>query len=217
MSKRIIIAIDGHASTGKSTLARTLAQKLNYVYIDSGAMYRAVTLFAVKNNFDAKQIIDHLDEISISFDVSGQIFLNNENVSDEIRGMHISERVSEFAAIAPIRQKMIQIQQGYGKDKGVVMDGRDIGTAVFPQAELKLFMSASPEIRAQRRFEELKSSQNVSYEEVLQNILERDDKDSSRKTNPLRQAKDAIVIDNSNRSKEDLLQYALKLVEKALN
>ncbi len=217
MSKRIIIAIDGHASTGKSTLARTLAQKLNYVYIDSGAMYRAVTLYAVKNNFDAEQIIDHLDEISISFDVSGQIFLNKENVSDEIRGMHISERVSEFAAIAPIRQKMIQIQLGYGKDKGVVMDGRDIGTAVFPQAELKLFMSASPEIRAQRRFEELKSSQNVSYEEVLQNILERDDKDSTRKTNPLRQAKDAIVIDNSNRSKEDLLQYALELVEKALN
>ncbi len=217
MSKRIIIAIDGHASTGKSTLARTLAQQLNYVYIDSGAMYRAVTLYAVKNNFDVEQIIDHLDEISISFDVNGQIFLNKENVSEEIRGMHISERVSEFAAIASIRQKMIQIQQGYGKDKGIVMDGRDIGTAVFPQAELKLFMSASPEIRAQRRFEELKSSQNVSYEEVFQNILERDEKDSSRKTNPLRQAKDAIVIDNSNRSKEDLLQYALELVEKALN
>ena len=217
MSKRIIIAIDGHASTGKSTLARTLAQQLNYVYIDSGAMYRAVTLYAVKNNFDVEQIIDHLDEISISFDVNGQIFLNKENVSEEIRGMYISERVSEFAAIASIRQKMIQIQQGYGKDKGIVMDGRDIGTAVFPQAELKLFMSASPEIRAQRRFEELKSSQNVSYEEVFQNILERDEKDSSRKTNPLRQAKDAIVIDNSNRSKEDLLQYALELVEKALN
>ena len=217
MSKRIIIAIDGHASTGKSTLARTLAQQLNYVYIDSGAMYRAVTLYAVKNNLNAEQIIDCLDEISISFDVSGQIFLNKENVSEEIRGMYISERVSEFAAIAPIRHKMIQIQQGYGKDKGVVMDGRDIGTAVFPQAELKLFMSASPEIRAKRRFEELKSSQDVSYEEVLQNILERDEKDSSRKTNPLRKAKDAIVIDNSNRSIEDLLQYALELVKKALN
>ncbi|MGB0294653.1 MAG: (d)CMP kinase [Flavobacteriaceae bacterium] len=217
MNKRIIIAIDGHASTGKSTLARTLAQQLNYVYIDSGAMYRAVTLYAVKNNLNAEQIIDHLDEISISFDVSGQIFLNEENVSEEIRGMRISERVSEFAAIAPIRQKMIQIQQGYGKDKGVVMDGRDIGTAVFPEAELKLFMSASPEIRAKRRFEELKLNQDVSYEEVLKNILERDEKDSSRKTNPLRKATDALVVDNSHQSKEELLQYALKLVEKALN
>lgn len=217
MSKRIIIAIDGHASTGKSTLARTLAQQLNYVYIDSGAMYRAVTLYAVKNNLNAEQIIDHLDEISISFDVSGQIFLNEENVSEEIRGMRISERVSEFAAIAPIRQKMIQIQQRYGKDKGVVMDGRDIGTAVFPEAELKLFMSASPEIRAKRRFEELKLNQDVSYEEVLKNILERDEKDSSRETNPLRKATDALVIDNSHQSKEELLQYALKLVEKALN
>ncbi|MGB1044293.1 MAG: (d)CMP kinase, partial [Flavobacteriaceae bacterium] len=184
---------------------------------DSGAMYRAVTLYAVKNNLNAEQIIDHLDEISISFDVSGQIFLNEENVSEEIRGMRISERVSEFAAIAPIRQKMIQIQQGYGKDKGVVMDGRDIGTAVFPEAELKLFMSASPEIRAKRRFEELKLNQDVSYEEVLKNILERDEKDSSRKTNPLRKATDALVIDNSHQSKEELLQYALKLVEKALN
>lgn len=217
MSKRIIIAIDGHASTGKSTLARTLAQQLNYVYIDSGAMYRAVTLYAVKNNLNAEQIIDHLDEISISFDVSGQIFLNEENVSEEIRGMRISERVSEFAAIAPIRQKMIQVQQRYGKDKGVVMDGRDIGTAVFPEAELKLFMSASPEIRAKRRFEELKLNQDVSYEEVLKNILERDEKDSSRETNPLRKATDALVIDNSHQSKEELLQYALKLVEKALN
>lgn len=217
MSKRIIIAIDGHASTGKSTLARTLAQQLNYVYIDSGAMYRAVTLYAVKNNLNAEQIIDHLDEISISFDVSGQIFLNEENVSEEIRGMRISERVSEFAAIAPIRQKMIQIQQRYGKDKGVVMDGRDIGTAVFPEAELKLFMSASSEIRAKRRFEELKLNQDVSYEEVLKNILERDEKDSSRETNPLRKATDALVIDNSHQSKEELLQYALKLVEKALN
>ncbi|MAJ36498.1 MAG: cytidylate kinase [Flavobacteriaceae bacterium] len=217
MTKKIIIAIDGHASTGKSTLAKTLAQQLNYVYIDSGAMYRAVTLFAVKNNLNAEQIIDHLDEISISFDVSGQVFLNEENVSEEIRGMRISERVSEFAAIAPIRHKMIQIQQGYGKDKGVVMDGRDIGTAVFPEAELKLFMSASPEIRAKRRFEELKLNQDVSYEEVLKNILDRDEKDSSRKINPLRKATDALVIDNSHQSKEEMLQYALKLVEKALN
>lgn len=217
MTKKIIIAIDGHASTGKSTLARTLAQQLNYVYIDSGAMYRAVTLYAVKNNLNAEQIIHHLDEIIITFDVSGQIFLNEENISEEIRDMRISERVSEFAAIAPIRQKMIQIQQGYGKDKGIVMDGRDIGTAVFPEAELKLFMSASPEIRAKRRFEELQLNQDVSYEEVLKNILDRDDKDSSRKTNPLRKSKDAIVIDNSNQSKEELLQCALKLVEKALN
>ena len=217
MTKKIIIAIDGHASTGKSTLAKTLAQQLNYVYIDSGAMYRAVTLFAVKNNLNAEKIIDHLDEISISFDVSGQVFLNEENVSEEIRGMRISERVSEFAAIAPIRHKMIQIQQGYGKDKGVVMDGRDIGTAVFPEAELKLFMSASPEIRAKRRFEELKLNQDVSYEEVLKNILDRDEKDSSRKINPLRKATDALVIDNSHQSKEEMLQYALKLVEKALN
>ena len=217
MTKKIIIAIDGHASTGKSTLAKTLAQQLNYVYIDSGAMYRAVTLFAVKNNLNAEQIIDHLDEMSISFDVSGQVFLNEENVSEEIRGMRISERVSEFAAIAPIRHKMIQIQQGYGKDKGVVMDGRDIGTAVFPEAELKLFMSASPEIRAKRRFEELKLNQDVSYEEVLKNILDRDEKDSSRKINPLRKATDALVIDNSHQSKEEMLQYALKLVEKALN
>ena len=217
MTKKIIIAIDGHASTGKSTLAKTLAQQLNYVYIDSGAMYRAVTLFAVKNNLNAEQIIDHLDEISISFDVSGQVFLNEENVSEEIRGMRISERLSEFAAIAPIRHKMIQIQQGYGKDKGVVMDGRDIGTAVFPEAELKLFMSASPVIRAKRRFEELKLNQDVSYEEVLKNILDRDEKDSSRKINPLRKATDALVIDNSHQSKEEMLQYALKLVEKALN
>lgn len=223
--KKITIAIDGYSSTGKSTLAKQLAKALNYVYVDTGAMYRAVTLFAVNNQlitadyFDENTLINQLDNIDLTFRFNPQLgfaemYLNGVNVEKEIRTMKVSQFVSQIATVSAVRKKLVQQQQQFGKDKGVVMDGRDIGTVVFPDAELKLFMTASAEIRAQRRYLELQEKgQEVAYEEVLKNVQQRDQIDSSRKDSPLIQADDAIVIDNSTLSPQQQFDKTLQLAE----
>ena len=218
---KITIAIDGYSSCGKSTMAKSMASKLEYTYVDSGAMYRAITLFAIEKGFASKEsvqkdaLISMLDEIDIElkYDSKKQkvtTFLNGKNVEDEIRTMRVSEVVSFVSVIKEVREKLQSIQQKYGELGGVVMDGRDIGTAVFPNAELKIFMTASPEVRAQRRFDELKANgKSVSFEEVKANLVSRDKEDTSRKENPLIQAEDAIVLDNSELSTEEQLELAL--------
>ena len=209
MSK-ITIAIDGFSSTGKSTVAKQIAKYLGYIYVDSGAMYRMVALYAIRNNFigenffDIEGLIAKLPEVKVSFKFSkeqgfAEAYLNGENVEKEIRSLKVSSFVSQIAAIPEIRKQMVKQQHAMGKDKGVVMDGRDIGTVVFPFAELKIFMTASPEIRAQRRYDELISKgEKVNFNEVLQNVKERDYLDSHRSDSPLVKADDAIEIDNSN-------------------
>lgn len=221
----INIAIDGYSSCGKSTLAKQLANHFHYIYIDSGAMYRAITLYALENGFyedgelNQQQLIGALDEINVRFERDGEkparILLNNRDVEDEIRGMHVSEKVSPVAAIPEVRKKLVALQRQMAAEKGVVMDGRDIGTNVIPDAEVKLFMTASPEVRAQRRYDELKAKgQEASFEEVLENLRSRDEQDSSREANPLRQADDAVVIDNSNTGLDDQFSEVLQLIEK---
>ena len=218
--KRITIAIDGYSSTGKSTLAKELAKRLNYSYVDTGAMYRCIALYALNNGFydgqlDATGLINSLENISISFDYdpsknSNITLLNNENVEEEIRGIRVSNKVSEIASISEIRKNLVSQQKIMGKSKGVVMDGRDIGTVVFPDAELKIFMTASAEIRAKRRFLELdKKGVHVNYEEILHNIKERDFIDSTRVESPLKKAEDAITLDNSAMSKDEQARLAL--------
>ncbi len=226
--EKIIIAVDGYSSCGKSTLARELAAALGYIYLDSGAMYRAVTLFAIRNNLvkdgtiDKQGLIDRLDEIKIDFrpdPVTGQndTYLNGENVEDEIRQMRVSAYVSPVAAIAEVRQALVRQQQEMGKNKGIVMDGRDIGTVVFPQAELKLFMTASPEVRAQRRYDELKAKGlEVNYQEILNNVQERDRIDSGREVSPLRKAEDSVVLDNSYLDREEQLEWTLHKVKEVI-
>jgi cytidylate kinase len=224
--QKITIAIDGYSSCGKSTLAKALAQKLNYSYVDTGAMYRAVTLFALRNgimdkehNLDTKRLIDSLEGIELSFEFdshhkTSHTLLNGENVEALIRTMDVSENVSKVSAIKEVREKMIAIQRYLGKKKGVVMDGRDIGTNVFPKAEVKLFMTADTDVRAQRRLDELTSHGHYfTVEEVKHNLIERDHADSTRKENPLTQAEDAIVLDNTDISKEEQLEFVLKLIE----
>ncbi len=203
--KKINIAIDGHSSCGKSTLAKALAAKLHYLYIDSGAMYRAVTLYFLNKGTDinnAEAVKAHLEEITISFkNLNGEnrTLLNDADVSEEIRSMAINNFVSPVAAISSVRKKLVHQQQIIGSKKGVVMDGRDIGTVVFPDAELKIFLTANIETRAQRRFDELRRKGNaVSLEEIKQNLSERDRIDSNRIDSPLKQANDAILLDNSN-------------------
>lgn len=206
--KKIIIAIDGHSSTGKSTLAKQLAKTLGYIYVDSGAMYRAVTLFAIENNFidkkhlDKDALISAISGIKIEFkkDALGTtiLFLNDKEVSSKIRGMEVSNLVSKVAALPEVRKCLVKEQRQMGQQKGIVMDGRDIGTVVFPNAELKIFMTASAHTRAQRRFDELKSKgETVDYDEVYHNIISRDHNDSTREDSPLTQAEDAQVLDNS--------------------
>jgi cytidylate kinase len=225
MSKnKIIIAIDGHSSCGKSTVAKALAQKLGYIYIDSGAMYRVVTLVALRKGLIKNQVpepdkvIAALKDIKIRFQwdkASGKntTFLNGENVEEEIRQLEVSENVSPISTIAEVRREMVKQQRENGKNKGIVMDGRDIGTVVFPQAELKIFMTASPEIRAKRRFLELEEKgQKVNFDEVLKNVKERDQIDSTRKASPLKKADDAIVLDNSNLTREQQLEWAIEKV-----
>lgn len=210
MSKKIIIAIDGHSSCGKSTMAKDLAREVGYIYVDTGAMYRAITLFALRNNIftqnhqvDEKRLQELLPKVSITFRLdpaSGLpvVQLNGEDIENEIRTLEVSSRVSPIAALPFVREALTRQQQAMGKEKGIVMDGRDIGTVVFPQAELKIFVTASAEIRAQRRFNELKAKgQDVCYEEILKNVQERDYIDSHREVAPLRQADDALVLDNS--------------------
>lgn len=208
--KKITIAIDGHSSCGKSTMAKDLARRIGYVYIDTGAMYRAVTLFAMRHNLiangqvDAAKLREEMGNIHISLRLNPETqrpdtYLNGECVEREIRTMEVSRHVSLIAALPFVRSAMVEMQREMGKEKGVVMDGRDIGTVVFPHAELKIFVTASAEVRAQRRYDELTAKgEKCNYEEILENVKERDRIDSTRETSPLRQAEDAIVLDNTH-------------------
>ena len=207
--KKITIAIDGHSSTGKSTLAKQLAKALDYIYVDSGAMYRAVTLYALEQGFisdekfDPNALISNIENVNIEFKKDGNnptvLYLNNKEVSSKIRGMEVSNLVSKVAALPQVRQWLVKEQRKMGQNKGIVMDGRDIGTVVFPEAELKIFMTASAQTRTQRRFDELTAKgEQVDFDEVYENITSRDYKDSTRADSPLTQAKDARVLDNTN-------------------
>ena len=221
----ITIAIDGFSSTGKSTLAKQLAKHLGYVFVDTGAMYRAVTLFALQNNcvengiLNAQKLIENLLNISLQFQFNetlgySEMFLNDKNVETEIRTLEVSNYVSKVAEISQVRAKLVEQQQEMGKNKGIVMDGRDIGTVVFPDAELKIFMTASSEIRAHRRFEELSSKdETIDFEEVYKNVQERDYIDTHRKDSPLKMADDAIEIDNSYITREDQFKLVLEMVD----
>jgi cytidylate kinase len=225
---KIIVAIDGHSSCGKSTIARALAVRFGYVFIDSGAMYRAVTLFALRRNLisdhgvNREELISLLPEIQIEFKYNpasqkSDMYLNGENVEEEIRQLLVSQNVSPVATIAEVRQAMVRLQQEVGRKKGIVMDGRDIGTVVFPDAELKFFVTASAEIRAKRRFDELSAKgETVSFEEILENIQERDRIDSTRAASPLRKADDALVLDNSFMTQEEQLEWVIGRVEECL-
>lgn len=223
MNKKITIAIDGFSSTGKSTVAKRLAKELEYVYVDTGAMYRAVTLYMMRkvfvsdDNINEEAIIRHLPFINLHFEYNdvlgyGEIFLNGENVEKEIRYLEVSQQVSKVSAIPQVRKMLVKQQQEMGKSKGVVMDGRDIGTVVFPNAELKIFMTASTEKRAQRRYDELMDrGDEISYEDVLQNVKDRDHMDSTREDSPLMKADDAVEFDNSNYGKEEQFQKILEV------
>lgn len=223
--QKITIAIDGFSSTGKSTIAKQLAKHLGYIYVDSGAMYRAVTLFAMRNGFIDKNhlekagLISELNNITIGFKFNqtlgfAEVYLNEENVEKEIRTLEVSSFVSKIAEISEVRAQLVSQQHQMGKDKGVVMDGRDIGTVVFPNAELKIFMNASAEKRAIRRFDELVGrGDDVIYEDVLKNVQERDYIDSNRKDSPLRKAEDAIEIDNSNLTIDEQFDKVLQLAQ----
>ena len=226
--KKIIIAIDGHSSCGKSTMAKSLAQELGYVYIDSGAMYRVVTLVALRKGLikngepDIPKVISELKNIKISFqwdETQGKntTFCNGENVEDEIRQLVVSQNVSPISTIGEVRTEMVKQQRENGKNKGIVMDGRDIGTVVFPDAELKIFMTASPEIRAQRRYLELKEKGlDVDFQEILMNVEGRDKIDSTRAISPLKKADDAIILDNSNLTREEQLKWTIQKVEEVI-
>ena len=212
MSERIQIAIDGHSSTGKSTLAKALAKHLDILYLDSGAMYRAVALHQIRHNLNDKELIDQLDDIEVSFNAQNEICLNGAVVENEIRKMEVSNKVSGVAQIPEVRKKLVELQQKV--PQSVVMDGRDIGTVVFPSARLKLFMTARPEIRAQRRYNELiAKGDKVSIEEVLENLKSRDSQDENRATDPLRAAADAIYFDNSDLSLNQQLEKAIQLYQ----
>ncbi|MBL7704352.1 MAG: (d)CMP kinase [Taibaiella sp.] len=226
MSKKIIIAIDGYSSCGKSTLAKALARKLNYNFIDTGAMYRAITLYFIRNNVrldDPENVAEALKNVNLHFEFNeakgkSDMFLNDENVEQFIREMTIAQKVSEVAAIKAVRVFAVKQQQVMGKKKGIVMDGRDIGTVVFPNAELKIFMTADIEVRVKRRFLEMQEQhQNISIEDVINNLQMRDYIDSNREESPLRQAEDARVLNNSDMNQEQQLNLALKWVEEALS
>jgi len=218
MPNKIIIAIDGYSSCGKSTLAKSLAAKLAYVFIDTGAMYRAVALYFLRNNIDFDnevQIIKALEDIKLNFvynptSLKSDMVLNGENVEAEIREMYVSEKVSEVATIGPVRDFAVAQQQVMGEFKGIVMDGRDIGTVVFPKAELKIFVTADPAIRVERRFLELQiTNPAIRKEEIEANLQHRDLMDTTRERSPLKQAKDAIVLDNTNMTREEQFNLAL--------
>lgn len=223
--QKITIAIDGYSSCGKSTLAKALAFRLGYKYIDTGAMYRAVTLFALNHGLidetgkiDTEGLIKALPNIEIRFTLNPEthhsdVVLNEENVEKEIRTMRVSSLVSKVSAIKEVREKMVMLQRNMGKRKGVIMDGRDIGSHVFPKAELKLFMTADPDVRAKRRQDEYSSKgQYFTLEQVKQSLLQRDQEDINRKESPLIKAEDAVVLDNSELSREEQLDYVLKLI-----
>lgn len=227
--KKIVIAIDGYSSCGKSTMAKNLARQLGYVYVDTGAMYRAVTLYALRHQLfeadgevDATSLQQAMPDIRISFQFNKQTgkpdtYLNDELVEQEIRTMQVSERVSKIAALPFVRTALVAQQQRMGKDKGIVMDGRDIGTVVFPHAELKIFVTASAEVRAQRRYDELQQKgMPARYDDILKNVQERDYIDSHREVSPLRKAEDAIELDNSNLTIDEQQQWLLQQVNKVL-
>jgi len=223
LKKKITIAIDGFSSTGKSTIAKQLAKQLSYIYVDTGAMYRAVTLYAMQNgfidnaNFNEKGLLEKLADISLKFIFNSQkgfaeMYLNGSNVEKEIRSLAVSKLVSKIATVSKIRNKLVAQQQLMGVDKGVVMDGRDIGTVVFKDAELKLFMTASPDKRASRRYKELiDRGDKVSFDEILENVKYRDHIDSTRKDSPLVQADDAILFDNSDMGLEEQFKAIYKI------
>ena len=228
MTKKITIAVDGFSSCGKSTMSKELAKRLGYVYVDTGAMYRGVTLYCLRNNLILNNIVDEqalgkeINNIAISFgideDGAQYLTLNGENVEKEIRGMEVSSKVSLVAAVPLVREAMVDLQRKMGEDKGIVMDGRDIGTTVFPNAELKIFVTASSQIRAQRRLDEMRSKGNnqVSFEEILQNVEELDRIDQTRAVSPLRKADDAIVLDNSNMTIAEQNEWLINEVNKKL-
>ena len=220
MSKNIVVAIDGYSSCGKSTLAKALAKQLNFIYIDSGAMYRAITLYFLRNNIDLKnheQIASALKQIHLNFnsrDFTTHISLNDEEVSEEIRLMPVSENVSNVAMLHEVRVEMVKQQQRMGSVKNIVMDGRDIGTTVFPNAQVKLFMVADPKIRAERRYKEIVVKEpNISLEEVFDSLAHRDYQDTTRKESPLVRADDAIILDNTNLTPDEQLAFALSKVK----
>lgn len=227
--KKIVIAIDGYSSCGKSTMAKNLARQLGYVYVDTGAMYRAVTLYALRHQLfdadgeaDAASLQQAMPDIRVSFQFNKQTgkpdtYLNDELVEQEIRTMQVSERVSKIAALPFVRTALVAQQQRMGVDKGIVMDGRDIGTVVFPRAELKIFVTASAEVRAQRRYDELQQKgMPTRYDDILKNVQERDYIDSHREVSPLRKADDAIELDNSNMTIDEQQQWLLLQVDKVL-
>jgi CMP/dCMP kinase len=229
MDKKIIIAIDGYSSCGKSTFARSIAKELKYIYIDSGAMYRAVTLYCIRNglitvNFTkVESIISDLVNIHVTFVYNSdreeyETHLNSENVEDEIRGIEVSSFVSRISQIQEVRARMVELQRQIGVFKGIVMDGRDIGTVVFPDAEIKIFMTASVDIRAKRRFDELKSKGvNVDFEEIKRNIIARDIADENRDISPLRRADDAIILDNSRMTVYQQMDWVKEIIEKKIH
>lgn len=226
--RKITIAIDGYSSTGKSTIAKQIAKELGYVYVDSGAMYRAVTLYALQHKFvsedefNINDFVMELDKIELAFKFDqklgyAEMYLNGKNVEHEIRTLSVSNVVSKVSAVPEVRHQLVKQQQTMGKDKGIVMDGRDIGTVVFPEAELKIFMTASPEIRAQRRYDELiKRGDEVEFDEIFRNVQERDYIDSHREDSPLIKAEDAIEIDNSELSLEEQYQKIMELANMTL-
>ena len=224
--KKITIAIDGYSSCGKSTMAKDLAREIGYIYIDSGAMYRAVTLYSLQKGFFTERGIDTealktaMPDIHISFRLNPETqrpmtFLNDTNVEDAIRSMEVSSHVSPIAALGFVREALVRQQQEMGKAKGIVMDGRDIGTVVFPDAELKIFVTATPEIRAQRRYDELKAKgQEASFDEILENVKQRDYIDQNREVSPLRKAEDALLLDNTDLSIEEQKKWLFEQFNK---
>jgi len=229
MDKKLIIAIDGYSSCGKSTFAKAIAKELNYIYIDSGAMYRAVTLYCIRRGFisddrlNVAGIVNELKDIHIEFVYNTVIseyetFLNSENVETEIRGLEVSSRVSRISQIHQVRSRLVELQRQIGVLKGIVMDGRDIGTVVFPDADLKIFMTASVDIRAKRRYDELRSKgMDVNMKEIRNNIVARDITDENRDISPLRRAEDALVLDNSRMTVGEQMEWIRKIIEEKLN
>lgn len=227
--KKIVIAVDGFSSCGKSTMAKDLAKAIGYIYIDSGAMYRAVTLFALRHNLfladgqvNEEQLRANLPKVRITFVLNNEqrpeTYLNGENVEKEIRGLEVSSRVSRIAALDFVRAELVHQQQLMGKEKGIIMDGRDIGTCVFPDAELKIFVVASAEIRAQRRYDELTAKgEKVNFEDILNNVQERDRIDMTRAVSPLRKAKDAIELDNSHLTPEEQKAWLLQQFNRVIS
>ncbi len=224
-SRKINIAVDGFSSCGKSTIAKGLANKIGYIYIDSGAMYRAVALYSIRKGWiddsqiDEDALRNHISEISIDFKTNSlgtqDTYLNGENVESEIRSLEIANMASRISALGFVRQELVRQQQIMGSKKGIVMDGRDIGTVVFPDAELKIFLTASPQVRAQRRFLELQSKGiNTTFEDTLANVNERDERDTNRKESPLRKADDAIELDNSDITIDEQLHWAVDMFNK---